>query len=217
MENKIESEVKTKNITFGLVVSWIFGIVIGLTGIINVFSDPVPGLLFIIAAVIALPPANKFLKEKMRISLSGGLKFIVVLILLGIAGSQMGGKVKTEVAQTNTQEKKKIEQPVETMKVTATQISEDYKANEVAADAKYKGKLLEISGLVDNIGKDILDTPYITFQTEQYAIVNQVQCMFSKSDEQSLSTLTKGQRVTLTGEVSSKLVTIIVKGCKIVE
>ena len=218
MENNNQSsEVKTKNITFGLVVSWIFGVIIGVVGIFTLFSEPIPGILFVLSALIALPPVNRVVKEKMNFSLSGGLKFVVVLVLLGIAGSQMGDTAKTEVAQTSNQEEKKIEVPVATLKVTATQISEDYKANEVAADVKYKGKTVEISGLVGDIGKDILDTPYVTFQTEQYAIVNQVQCMFSKTDEQKLTNLSKGQKITLTGEVSGKLVSVIVKGCEIVE
>lgn len=215
MDNKIESEVKTKNITFGLVVSWIFGVIMGVTGAVTLFSEPLPGILFILSALIALPPTNKFLKEKMHISLSGGLKFIVVIILLGVAGSQMGEKAKSEVAQT-TDNNIPVQQ-VETLKVTAVQLSGDYKANEIAAEAKYKGKLLEISGLVGDIGKDITDTPYITFQIDQYSIVNQVQCMFSKSDEQLLASISKGQRLTVTGEVSGKLVNVIVRNCKIVE
>lgn len=215
MENKIESEVKTKNITFGLVVSWIFGIVIGLTGIINIFSDPVPGLLFIIAAVVALPPANKFLKEKMHISLSKGVKIVLVLILLGVAGSQIGDNAKSEVAQS-TQSTEKVEEIIELPKVTSKQIVDDYKANEVSADAKYKGKEFEISGVVETIGKDIMDTPYIALESYEYAIVDKVQCMFSKGSETELAAVSKGQKITLKGEISGKLGNILVKGCEIV-
>lgn len=215
MENELKSsEVKTKNITLGSIVGWIFGVLVMVSGFAMIFSSPIPGILFIISALIALPPASKFVKEKMRFSLSKGLKVVVILILLVIAGSQMGGKTKSPEAVKTTGNNAPVEQ-VAALKITAVQLAEDYKANEVAADAKYKGKPLEISGLVGNIGKDILDTPYITFQTEQYAIINQVQCMFAKTDEQVLATLSKGQRVTITGEVSGKMGNIIVKGCKL--
>lgn len=216
MENELKSsEVKTKNITLGSIVGWIFGILVGAGGIFGLFSDPIPSIFFILAAIIVLPPANKILKEKLHISLSKGVKIVLVLVFLAIAGSQIGEKAKSPEAIKTSDNNAPVEQ-VTALKVTAVQLAEAYKANEVAADAKYKGKALEISGLVGNIGKDILDTPYITFQTEQYAIINQVQCMFAKNDEQILATLSKGQSVKVSGEVSGSMGNIIVKGCRIV-
>lgn len=217
MENEIKSsEVKTKNVTFGLVVSWVLGILFVLSGIGSIFSKPLNGVIFIISALIILPPINRFIKEKYNFSLSKGVKIVVIVVLLGVAGSQMETVSKPEVVKTEKAPESVPVQKIETLKVTAVQLAEDYKANEIAAEAKYKNKPLEISGLVGDIGKDILDTPYITFQTEQYAIINQVQCMFSKSDEQILASLSKGQRVTVTGEVSGKMGNILVKGCQIV-
>jgi uncharacterized protein YqgC (DUF456 family) len=217
MENTTQSsEVKTKNITFGLVVGWIFGVLAMMSGFAMLFSNPIPGILFIVSALIALPPVSQYMKEKMHFSLSKGLKVLIILILLGIAGSQMGNKAKSPEAVKTTSDNAPVQQ-VATAKVTAIQLAEDYKANEIAADAKYKGKLLEISGIVGSIGKDILSTPYITFQTEQYAIINQVQCMFAKTDEQVLANLSKGQSVTVTGEVSGSVGNIIVNGCKVIK
>ena len=93
----------------------------------------------------------------------------------------------------------------------------EYKANEVAAEAKYKGKLVEISGTVDTIGNDALDNPFIAFATEnQYEIINRIQCMFSRNDITALSGVSKGERITLRGEVSGALGNIIVRNCEIV-
>ena len=101
--------------------------------------------------------------------------------------------------------------------VTAFEMAAEYKENEVAADAKYKGKLVEISGTVDTIGKDIADTPYIAFATEnQYEIINRIQCMFGRNDTEALSGVSKGQKITLRGEVSGALGNIIVRDCQIV-
>src|SRR3989344_5722610 len=213
--NKESSEVKTKNITLDSIIGWIFGVIVGITGIVNIFSDPLAGLLFILAAVITLPPTNKYLKEKMHISLSKGVKIVLVLVFLGIAGSQMGEKAKSEVTQNTTQSTQKVEEVVDLPKVTAKQIVDDYKANEVSADAKYKGKEFEISGVVETIGKDIMDTPYIALESYEYAIVDKVQCMFNKGSEAELATVSKGQKITFKGEISGKLGNILVKRCEI--
>ena len=102
--------------------------------------------------------------------------------------------------------------------VTALEMAAEYKENEVAADAKYEDKLVEISGTVDTIGKDVLDTPYIAFATaNQYEIINRIQCMFEKkSDVEALSGVSKGEKITLRGTVSGALGNIIVKDCEIV-
>lgn len=134
----------------------------------------------------------------------------LLFVIIGVSGSSSspssGGTTATNSANS---------QPVEAIKVTAAELSADYKANEVAADAKYKGRLVEVSGIVDTIGKDILDTPYIAFAAGQYDIIDRVQCMFSKSDEPVLAAVAKGQRITLRGTVSGKLGNILVQGCAI--
>ena len=59
MDNNIKSsEGKTKNITLGLVVSWILGIILGGAGIVSLFSQPIVGIVLLIGAIILLPPAN---------------------------------------------------------------------------------------------------------------------------------------------------------------
>lgn len=221
MENTTQSsEVKTKNITLGSIVSWMLGILFGLGGIVGIFDKPLTGSLFIIASLIVLPPASKYIQNKLRLTLSKGVKAVIVIILLVIAGTQAQSGVpseqlaKSEDIQTKSQEK--VVPKVEAVKITAAQVVADYKANEVAADAKYKGKTLEISGTIETIGKDIADTPYITFYTSEYAIIDKVQCAFSKSDEVVLAELSKGQKITVQGEVSGKFGNIIVKQCKVV-
>lgn len=203
----------TRNITFGLVFSWLFGLLAGLSGITLLFSHTLSGVLMILIALISLPPASKMLKEKAHLSLSRGLKIAVVLILLVLVGTTMSGSDTATVASS----KEKTSAPVqEAIKVTASKLAEDYKANEVAADAKYKGNLVEVSGIIGTIGKDITDTPYVTLSIGQYEITT-VQCMFGRNDQTALASLSKGQSITLQGEVSGKLGNIIVRGCKIVQ
>lgn len=202
----------TKNITFGLVFGWLFGILTGLSGITFLFSEPLTGVLLILVSLISLPPASKMLKEKMNLSLSKGLKIVLVLILLVIVGTTMSDSDTATVASS----KEEASTPArEAIKVTATKLADDYKANEVAADAKYKGNLVEVSGTIGTIGKDITDTPYVTLTIGQYDILS-VQCMFGRNDQTALASLAKGQSITLQGEVSGKLGNVLVRGCKIV-
>lgn len=204
----------TKNITFGLVFGWLFGLLAGLSGITLLFKEPLPGIFLILVALVSLPPASKMLKEKMHLSLSRGLKIVLVLILLVLVGTTMSGSDSATVASSKEETSST---PVrEAIKVTASKLADDYKANEVAADAKYKGNLVEVSGIIGTIGKDITDTPYVTLTIGQYDILS-VQCMFGRNDQTALATLAKGQSITLQGEVSGKLGNVLVRGCKIVQ
>ncbi|HEX8919916.1 MAG TPA: hypothetical protein VF766_00470 [Pyrinomonadaceae bacterium] len=97
--------------------------------------------------------------------------------------------------------------------VTATALYQDYEANEVAADEKYKGKTLAVSGTVDSIGKDITDTMYVTLNSgKQYSITN-VQCMFDDEHKNALSRLSKGQKITIKGRCDGKLGNVFLKDC----
>ena len=83
----MENESKTKHITFGFVVAWIFAVVVGVPGIMMLFEHQVgSGVLLILAALVALPPMNTFLKNKTNVSLSGGLRVAAVIVICIIAG-----------------------------------------------------------------------------------------------------------------------------------
>jgi hypothetical protein len=212
-------EVKNKNLTLSLIVAWIYGVLAGLTGIFQIPNAPLVGIIFLISAIIVLPPTYNWLKDKLHFSLSKTLKVVIVLILIAIAGSMSGSEKSDQNSinnnvTNNSNQNMVSEQPVVAIKVTAVKLSEDYKANEVSADAKYKGKFIEVTGIIDNIAKDIMDTPYVTLKTDTYSIIS-IQCMFDKNSESQLATLSKGQSITLQGEVSGKLMNVIVKGCVI--
>lgn len=79
--------------------------------------------------------------------------------------------------------------------VTAVELSRAYAENTVAADAKFKGKKFKVTGVVEDINTDFMGNPYLTLRG-----VNQFmpgQYGFSKSDNESLSQVRKGNRVTL--------------------
>jgi hypothetical protein len=89
-----------------------------------------------------------------------------------------------------------------------------YTENEVRADSAFKGKWCIVSGPISGIGKDIVDTPYVTFKGGES--FRDVQCMFSKEDESQLINLNKGAGVSVAGEVSGLMGNVLLRNCKIV-
>lgn len=149
--------------------------------------------------------AKKPIHKRWWVWAVGVLGFIVAINAIsgGSKDSQSGSNPQATQQQTAA------------IKVTALKLSADYKANEVAADQQYKNQLVEITGTIENIGKDILDTPYISLAGDD--IIFGIQCMFNKSDASKLVNLSKNQKITLTGKVSGKLGNVLVKDCQIVE
>lgn len=142
---------------------------------------------------------------------------IYIFIFFVVLGS-IGGSPSENVPSSTPQVVEEVpEQPKVVITVSAVKLYQDYKANEVAADVKYKGNTLKVSGEVDSIGKDILDTPYITLKADQYGISN-VQCMFSKKDVAVLAQVTQDTQITLQGTSAGlALLSPILRGCQIVQ
>jgi hypothetical protein len=90
-----------------------------------------------------------------------------------------------------------------TIKITAAKLYADYDANEVAADLKYKSELLEVTGVVTDIGisqsirpgtpvivlAESLDAPFMEGVTIHLSIDQKVK----------VATLSKGDTVTVMG------------------
>lgn len=100
--------------------------------------------------------------------------------------------------------------PIAAAGISAIRLFSDYEENEISADDKYKGKVIRVSGKVAKIGKDILDTPYVEFAA---TAVFGVQCMFD--DAGALTSLKKGQELTVRCKGDGKLGNVILRGCMI--
>lgn len=83
-----------------------------------------------------------------------------------------------------------------TVEVTARELSRIYNENEVEADNRYRGKIVRVSGVVNAIGKDFMDNPYVELKAKLFA---NVMCHFDEKQNGSLAHLKSGQRVVLKG------------------
>jgi hypothetical protein len=83
------------------------------------------------------------------------------------------------------------------IKISASDLYASYHANEVAADGKYKGRILEVRGIVTTIGKDVLDNPYVSLagSDNEFESVN---AYFGKDKADELAKLSKGESISVT-------------------
>ena len=93
--------------------------------------------------------------------------------------------------------------------LSADDLFREYDTNEVAADARYKGKIVIVSGTIQDIGKDIMDDAYIVIGGGGF--LDGVQCIFTKGEQSTVARLSKGQRVTVKGEVAGKMGNVLVR------
>ncbi|MDD2656279.1 MAG: Ltp family lipoprotein [Patescibacteria group bacterium] len=116
-----EQSTTNKKITIGLILSWIFGVLFALIGIVSVFSEPVPGIVMLIMAAVLLPPINKLVDEKWKFRLSSGMKIIVIIIGFIIFNSTVDAskqqnnqsKVQQEQSASSTKQQKDEVKPTE--------------------------------------------------------------------------------------------------------
>lgn len=129
------------------------------------------------------------------------------------SGQSSEASIAEEVIQTVAE---KVIQKEEAIVISPRTLYSEYKENEVAADMKYKGKLLRIKGKVDSIGKDILDDPYLTFSIDFLESIN---FYFDEDNESEIANCRKGQTLAIEGRCSGLFATtsVIMSDCKIVQ
>lgn len=90
------------------------------------------------------------------------------------------------------------------LKLSAKKLYSEYDRNEIAADAKYKGKTVIVTGTIDDIGIDIGGDPYIVLLGGS-GFLESVECVFPESKKASLIHLSKGHKITVKGTVEGLL------------
>ncbi len=127
---------------------------------------------------------------------------IISVLILGVLATLAAGSLDTDSDTSDIQS----QQPAYTM--SAGSLYYAYKANEVSADNKYKGKIVELSGRIINIGKDITDSPYITIYTDGF--MGNVNCYFTEGEAKTFNNLNKGQSITVKGQVDGMSIGAVV-------
>lgn len=154
------------------------------------------------------------------------LWIVAALVIIYAIGSSSNGDKSTTTASTSNQaavpaanqatpaEVTPAPTPVQAIDITAAQLYKEYDENELAADDKYKGKILRVSGKVSSIDQDILNSLYVTLETGDYNIFS-IQCYFDDSKRQQLTALKKGGKATIIGRCDGWSGNILLKDCTI--
>ena len=142
----------------------------------------------------------KLTKKKIVI----GLIVLFVVFAIGSSGSKSATN-KAETTQTGP-----TQAP---MKVTAQEIADDFDGNQVAAEKKWNGKLVQFSASISNITDTGLSFTNVASKEVSFT---QISCRVT--DKDSLLSLKNGQTVTVRGTVGKQMVGVIdVSDCELVQ
>lgn len=145
------------------------------------------------------------------------LSFILAIAVIGTLGAAIGGSDNSGTQTTSTSSvQSKAE---EVMEVDYNVLFQDYQDNPINADAKYKGKILKVSGSVYDIDREIAGQPYVTFHIGDKYSFTDIRLTFKKSEESKVTTLTKGKNITVKGRCDGTLLSTSVSlvDCEIIE
>lgn len=132
--------------------------------------------------------------------------FVGLVVLIGIFGDNKSAKPAQSASENvtmqdeqlqqedgeNAQAEESVEQAIE---VSSLQLSKDYENNEIAADKKYKGNLLQVTGKVQGIDSDFSNDAVVLLNAN-----NQFMSVRATGDEafnEYAATLSKGKSITL--------------------
>jgi len=132
------------------------------------------------------------------------LLVVILFSLFAIASSESEDEVQNEISDVEPE-----------ITVKASVLSAEYQENEVAADLKYKGKVLLVTGTVDDIGKDITDSIYVSLSDGEEYSLSGVQCFFADSQTSVAADLKKGQNISIKGKCEGLMINVLLKGCTV--
>lgn len=126
--------------------------------------------------------------------------FFLLVVLAAVFGSGGGGN--SERSSSTSVKQEQPSQQIEYTPVDVNTMVADLENNAAAAQKRYKGKYLKVSGQLGNIDSDM---SYITIKSsETYSFIN-VQCFLrdgNQAQEDYVMNLSKGQWVTAYGQIT---------------
>lgn len=109
-------------------------------------------------------------------------------------------EMPTESVDTETADEATV--PTAEFVVTASEVYKELEDNQVACKSKYNGKIVELTGIIGDIGTNIYGQEYISYETGDTLSLEFVTAYFRNSEMDSVANVTKGMRVTVIGTAS---------------
>ncbi|MDP3880163.1 MAG: hypothetical protein Q8Q07_07675 [Dehalococcoidales bacterium] len=103
---------------------------------------------------------------------------------------------------------------VTAMDITVEELVSAYETEGTAADARFAGKVLNITGVVDRVEvKSAIDVYYINLGSAERDLGQGVRCVFSGQNGIALAKLDIGQKVTVQGRYDGSIMDIALRNC----
>lgn len=204
----------------------IISTIIGFIPLCNYFAL-IPAGVGLILGIIDIPLSKKKQKS-IGFGIAGTVLNAAAIILIIVWTMAIGGaasKTTDSLTKLNdTVKDLKNENTTENIKpefsLSASALYKEYKKNEVAADNKYKDKIIKISGTVDSIGKDVMKNTYIMLVGEGVIEgLNGIQCFFPDKASGDIAKINKGDNVTIQGKCDGLMlgINLGIKNCNLVK
>lgn len=156
---------EVKKITVGLIFSWIFGVLFLLAGTGTVATSPIPGIIIILCSAMIIPYFNKLIAEKLNFEISGGIKFVLVIIIF----VAIGFAASNDIASTDTTQQANTENNQQLEETTTPSANEEVNQEPVLSEPEvyYAGDRVEVGNFAytinsyyttDKIGQDLAGT-----------------------------------------------------------
>ena len=129
---------------------------------------------------------------------------IYLIFIIGCSGA---------TTESNEDNEKEVKKDNVELTITAKELSDKYKENELRADEKYKDKIIEVSGVIDSISKVFGQTSIGLASNDLFG----VNCMFESKYESKIAKLNKGDKITIIGHVNRYGITVDISKCIIKE
>ena len=132
------------------------------------------------------------------------MKIIFAAVILGLLAILAACETETGIAKSMVDEAPEF-------RVSAAQLSAEYESNESAANAKYKGKVILVTGVISKVYRGFLYTPYVELEAG-------VRCNFSDNEDAAMLALSEGQTISMKGQgdrLLSSIIGVELRGCTV--
>ena len=140
---------------------------------------------------------------------AAGAAIIVIVVSCVLAFT---AAVDEGLEETSTPKTPLESTPRPAITITAEQLSREFEANEVRANAQYEGQWVRVTGTVESIEEDIFEDEMLKLEGGLWG----VSCDYNdETDSAKAQRLNIGDRVTVLGQIDDYLLGVSIKHCEI--
>jgi hypothetical protein len=141
------------------------------------------------------------------------LAFVLLIVMISVASGGGGGADESASdsgdtssasddsgSESNEPAEEKAEPAEKPMKVEAKKILKEFDENEAAADGKYDGKVLQVSGVVDKIDTEVWDDDQYVIRVGAGTQFDFITVNCNDQSQSDVTSIKKGQDITVVGK-----------------